>query len=1012
MGWRELELTTFAMAISIITYNCKGFNVTKVPYIRSLLSTCNVLFIQETWLHTSQFHLFDTYFPGFNSVNVCGMNDTEPLLGRPYGGCSILYQSCEHSTERVLFQSKRICAMILHMNVGDILLCNLYMPCDSGLLCDTEEYNSVLSSIALYCNTNNVCHCIIGGDLNTDLSRDHSLNTNSLNRFVDSESLFYCLHNTVAKVNYSFTGVYDNTSLIDHFILSGGINETISQYIQLYSVDNLSDHSAIMLVIDCDYLPIVIYRDNFVPKARWSIVNDGHIQRYQEQLDQQLQAIDIPIDVFQCDNILCNNTHHTEKLNQFTDDIIHACSSATISSIPISKPIRSKQCIPGWTVQLSEARDRSIFWHRLWIDNDKPDQGWVVSIMRSTRSRYHYQLRKLRRSRIIHVQQAICKDLLCNSKDYWKEVRKVRGKNSVVPANVNGIREPQGIATEFALKYDLLYNSVVSDPAIMNNIRMDIDSRVSLLSNDSIVGTMVTREQVRYAIMSMKRGKSGGASGLVSDNFIYGTNMLYQFIVYLLNAMLSHGYAPDSLLLSVLVPIPKDRRGNLSAIDNYRAIALGDILGKILDNIIVSSYADCLYTTDLQFGFKKHSSTIMCTTLLFETVQYYVERKAPVYVLFIDASKAFDRLRHSDLFSLLLRRNMCPIVIRLLYMLYCNQKVKVRWEQHFSDSFCVQNGVKQGGVLSPLLFNIYVDNLFDILKSYGVGCYINDVFTGVFGYADDLVLLAPSLRSLKAMIAKCEVYAAEHQIIYNPKKSKLVCYNVPHLGDIHVDLCGSRVNIVSDEVYLGNYISLDIFDRRIESTVCDLYRRGNQVRADFACLDCFTHYHLFSTYCTNFYGSELWNYNKSYVQLVYTAWRVLMRQVFKLPQRAHNFIVNGICESIVTRLDRKLLKYIYNMIHSTNYTVCCLVPSLLSCRSSVLAENYRYLSYKYTICREDWQGNIGQLINKVNDLELYTDEQHIIIDYVRELCKIRDKMLSTELTKAEIQSLIDVICTE
>ena len=77
---------------------------------------------------------------------------------------------------------------------------------------------------------------------------------------------------------------------------------------------------------------------------------------------------------------------------------------------------------------------------------------------------------------------------------------------------------------------------------------------------------------------------------------------------------------------------------------NYRAVALSSILGKMLDIIIIKVQKQELETSDLQFGYKSNSSTIMCSTLLIESIKYFVKIQSPGYVLFIDASKAFDRV--------------------------------------------------------------------------------------------------------------------------------------------------------------------------------------------------------------------------------------------------------------------------------------------------------------------------------------------------------------------------------
>ena len=96
--------------------------------------------------------------------------------------------------------------------------------------------------------------------------------------------------------------------------------------------------------------------------------------------------------------------------------------------------------------------------------------------------------------------------------------------------------------------------------------------------------------------------------------------------------------------------------------------------------------------------------------MLFETVQYYDEnRRQPVYVLQLDASKAFDRVSYSRLFNVLLDKNVCPYIARLLCYMYLNQNCCVKWNSKKSTDFSVSNGVKQGAVIFPILFSSYMD---------------------------------------------------------------------------------------------------------------------------------------------------------------------------------------------------------------------------------------------------------------------------------------------------------------
>ena len=135
-------------------------------------------------------------------------------------------------------------------------------------------------------------------------------------------------------------------------------------------------------------------------------------------------------------------------------------------------------------------------------------------------------------------------------------------------------------------------------------------------------------------------------------------------------ALLAHGVVPEDFLVSILIPIPKGPRVDARNSDNYRAVALSSVLGKILDNIIACMQEESLATSNQQFGYKANLSTIMCSSLVIETIHYFESKCSPTCVLFIDVSKAFDRVRHIDLFNVLSKRNMCALVTLVAHGLY------------------------------------------------------------------------------------------------------------------------------------------------------------------------------------------------------------------------------------------------------------------------------------------------------------------------------------------------------
>ena len=91
--------------------------------------------------------------------------------------------------------------------------------------------------------------------------------------------------------------------------------------------------------------------------------------------------------------------------------------------------------------------------------------------------------------------------------------------------------------------------------------------------------------------------------------------------------------------------------------------------------------------------------------------------------------------------------------------IYSNQKCNVRWGNAFSNTFNVQNGVRQGAVSSPVLFCIYIDKVIKLLRCSTIGCQIQGVYMGIWVYADDIILLSPSRTGLQEMVKICENFA-------------------------------------------------------------------------------------------------------------------------------------------------------------------------------------------------------------------------------------------------------------
>jgi hypothetical protein len=340
-------------------------------------------------------------------------------------------------------------------------------------------------------------------------------------------------------------------------------------------------------------------------------------------------------------------------------------------------------------------------------------------------------------------------------------------------------------------------------------------------------------------------------------------------------------------MITIVIPVLKDKKGDLSSKDNYRPVAITSVISKNFEAIILKRYQYCLVTSDNQFGFKRGHGTDLCTYTLKHVIDYFTSMGSPLFICYLDASKAFDRVNFWILFDNLLNRGMPAIVVRLLVFWYTKQTFIIRWGNSTSESFAASNGVRQGGVISPYFFNVYVDGLSIMLKETKKGCFINNTSFNHLMYADDIVLLSPSASGLQHMLKICENFASECDLVFNSKKSVYMCiqpkdfriYSVPK-----VCLNGAYIKLVSVHKYLGIHMSnTNTDDIEMSKQLRNLYARGNTLVRNFSKCTNDVKCQLFSTYCSSLFGCQLWaNYKQESLRRLRVAYNKIFRMLLHI----------------------------------------------------------------------------------------------------------------------------------
>ena len=378
-------------------------------------------------------------------------------------------------------------------------------------------------------------------------------------------------------------------------------------------------------------------------------------------------------------------------------------------------------------------------------------------------------------------------------------------------------------------------------------------------------------------------------------------------------------------------------------------------MSKVFEMSLRVKLESFLHSSDYQFGFKANHSTDLCRPIytLKEVIYFYKYQSTSIYVCFMDACKAFDRVNHWLLFKKLIDRGMPLILVRILMEWYTTQKACVRWGSAVSNSFVVTNGVRQGGILSPLLFNVYMDGLSSSLSNTPTGCAIGGVMVNHIMYADDLVIISPSVKGLQRLLHVCAVYGQTHDILFNDDKT--VCMFMPVKSSFYINtpalfLNGRRLTFTVKYKYLGTLITHDGSDEANMSRQRGFFLCAQQcLSKNFNACSPSVKATLFRTFCSNMYCGHLWHdFRKSALRRLIVGYNHSFRFLMKFDRNcsASGMFVSNCIPSFMEIWRRP--KYIYGftqrLANSDNAIVAAIVSS---CR---LSSNFwkRWDSLLYT----------------------------------------------------------------
>lgn len=404
-----------------------------------------------------------------------------------------------------------------------------------------------------------------------------------------------------------------------------------------------------------------------------------------------------------------------------------------------------------------------------------------------------------------------------------------------------------------------------------------------IINSKSISNTVepIDEKEVYKHITSLKTEKSPGPDGLSNEALRHGLPILLNPITNLFNKILDTEMVPKQWCTSDIILLYK--KGNPLDVGNYRPISLLSCIYKIFSSILsqrIAQKIDNAQTIE-QAGFRSGFSTIDHIHTLGQVTSKYKEFNKPLYVAFIDYSKAFDSINHNAIWNALQLSKIDQKYINIIKFIYANSTSKVKLETR-GEEVKIERGVRQGDPISPKLFIAVLENIFKNLNWHHKGIEMDGRYLSHLQFADDIVLLTEKPEELQEMICSLDQESHKIGLEMNINKTRIMTnsYEKP------IKLNGKPLEYVQKYIYLGKQISFsnsneEEIERRINITWKKFWSLKEILKGDYSVnlkrividtclLPCLL------------YGSQTWIYTNKTKHKIQTTQRAIERSILNI----------------------------------------------------------------------------------------------------------------------------------
>ena len=928
--------------LNLCCYNARGLS-SSTHYIQDILKRLNIDFIaiSEHWLHNYNLKLIHQLSDKYKFVAVPSTQDEDsvhcvPRLIKGHGGVALGWRSTldDYVSLIPFVSSCRMVGVKCDLSQRPLFIISTYLPSRSGCTDIFKETLDQLEAAILLLPPG--AEIIIMGDLNADLG--HLGGPMACTHINEQGKILYRyltkwnfisthLHLQPTTSSYTYeSDAHSTQSTLDHILCP---KYMLPKFILSYTIIeeplNTSDHNPVFATLRKEHYsshpPQGLNASSFSP-PNWSASSKEDIHRlYTTPLQHSLKPLlhNMPLP----SSLAHNPTLIDHFLQSFTSALLSASTHIPSKSF---YPHRS----PGWNSSLKQASRVCKRHYHCWVAAGRPRDPSNPVRMAYKEAKKHFRS-CLRLHRRLSAENFFA-SLDIQTTDPQRFFRAIRKHTSPSISHTqrliynNKVYDNDNIMEGWASYFESL--GTPADVPLTKEQLLVLESYHTTQSMPADEPDLVSEEEVRSIIHSLPLKKAAGPDHVTNEHLKFGGSILPPILSSLFNAILISGHIPTPFKLGLIIPIPKGHDKDLSIPTNYRGITLLSVIGKVFEKVLLHRVSDQqAHLNPLQGGFRPGFSCLHSAFILQEAISSVRERKKKVFVAFLDVKKAFDTVWHEGLLLKLALHKFPMYIWHILNNWYSSSTSAVLWNSCISRSFRIRQGVRQGAILSPLLYSSFVDGLLDQLSTSGHGVYIDDVFCGAPMYADDLALISDSAEDLQSMLDITSNYALLWRYQFNASKSAILVFGESPISRKRNRpsrkwlLGGDEIPECDTHSHLG--ILRTVLPSSVHRTIarCSSARSAffalNAVGSRFGCLHPCTSFKLYSSLCIPIllYGCELWSLTKSEVTMLERVHCKILRTIQGLPLRCPSIALRHLMgvPSVLSMIHQRQLNFMYSL---------------------------------------------------------------------------------------------------